>query len=110
MPKVIVATPKISVRLYKSIMRQPRDAGLPTSERYANKEAYIDLTPFFGDGTSISTTKNIGQPCGTFSLSFSDKPNVSGQNMGPVLDRAGLESIYGLVEPMDVVEIRNRVS
>lgn len=106
MPKVIVATPKISVRLYKSIMRQPKDAGLPTSERYANKEAYIDLTPFFGDGTSISTTKNIGQPCGTFSLSFSDKPNVSGQNMGPVLDSAGLESIYGLVEPMDVVEIR----
>lgn len=106
MPKVIVATPKISVRLYKSIMRQPGEAGLPTSERYANKEAYIDLTPFFGDGTSISTTKNIGQPCGTFSLSFSDKPNVSGQNMGPVLDSAGLESIYGLVEPMDVVEIR----
>lgn len=106
MPKVIVATPKLSVRLYKSIMRQPGEAGLPTSERYASKEAFIDLTSFFGDGTSVTTSKNITQPCGSFSLTFSDKPNTSGQNMGPVLDNAGLESVYGLVEPMDVVEIR----
>lgn len=106
MPKITVATPKISVKLYKSIMRKPGAAGLPTSQRYADKEAFIDLTPFCGDGSSITTGKNIGQPCGSFSISFSDKPNIAGQAMGPVLSTAGLESIYGLVEPMDVVEIR----
>lgn len=106
MPQVTVATPKISVRLYKSIMRKPGAAGLPVSQRYADKDAFIDLTPFLGDGSSVTTGKNISQPCGSFSISFSDKPNRTGQNMGPVLSTAGLESVYGLVEPMDVVEIR----
>ncbi|HHA3594136.1 TPA: hypothetical protein ACODIZ_003663 [Salmonella enterica subsp. enterica serovar Newport] len=99
-------TPRLSVRLYKSIMRKPGEAGLPVSQRYADKEAFIDLTPFLGDGSNVVTGKDISQPCGTFSLTFADRPNVSGQNMGPVLSTASLESVYGLVEPMDVVEIR----
>lgn len=106
MPDVILATPQISVRLYKSIMRKVGDAGLPTSERYANKEAFIDLTPFLGDGSAVTTSKSLAQPCGSFTLTFSDRPNISGQSMGPVLSTAGLESVYGLVEPMDIVEIR----
>lgn len=100
------ATPRFTVRLYKSIMRKPGDAGLPVSQRYADKDAFIDLTPFLGDGSNIVTGKDITQPSGTFSLTFSDRPNVSGQSLGPVLSTAGLESVYGLVEPMDVVEIR----
>ncbi|EAO3412086.1 hypothetical protein D0Q53_20510 [Salmonella enterica] len=100
------ATPRFSVRLYKSIMRKPGDAGLPVSQRYADKEAFIDLTPYLGDGSNIVTGKDISQPSGTFSLTFSDRPNVSGQSLGPVLSTASLESVYGLVEPMDVVEIR----
>lgn len=106
MPSIDRATPRISVRLYKSIMRKPGDAGLPTSERYANKEAFIDLTPFLGDGASITTGKNVRQPAGTFSVTFADRPNLSGQALGPVLDTAGLESVYGLAEPMDIIEIR----
>ena len=106
MPVAKFATPRFSVRLYKSIQRKPGEAGLPTSERYAAKEAFIDLTPYLGDGSSITTGKDVRQPAGTFSLTFSDRPNVSGQSMGPVLSTAGLESVYGLVEPMDVVEIR----
>ncbi|EKK5568134.1 hypothetical protein PN823_004556 [Enterobacter hormaechei] len=106
MPSVKFATPRFSVRLYKSIQRKPGEGGLPTSERYAAKEAFIDLTPWLGDGSSITTGKDITQPAGTFSLTFSDRPNVSGVSMGPVLSTAGLESVYGLVEPMDVVEIR----
>ncbi|ECB1886235.1 hypothetical protein IAJ44_004291 [Salmonella enterica] len=106
MPVANVATPRFSVRLYKSIMRKQGEAGLAVSERYANKEAFIDLTPFFGDGSAITTSKDTRQPAGTFSLTFSDRPNVSGQSLGPVLSSAGLESVYGLVEPMDVVEIR----
>lgn len=102
----VFATPRFSVRLYKSIMRKPGEAGLPTSQRYADKDAFIDLTPYLGDGSSITTNKDIRQPAGTFSLTFADRPSVTGQNMGPVLSTAGLESVYGLVEPMDIVEIR----
>ncbi|EPT1451933.1 hypothetical protein ACVOZ6_003521 [Escherichia coli] len=106
MPVVKFATPRFSVRLYKSIMRKPDGAGLPASQRYADKDAFIDLTPWLGDGSSITTGKDVRQPAGTFSLTFSDRPNVSGVSLGPVLSTAGLESVYGLVEPMDVVEIR----
>lgn len=106
MSSVKFATPRFNVRLYKSIMRSPGEAGLPVSERYANKEAFIDLTPYLGDGSNIATSKDIRQPCGSFSLTFADRPSVSGQSMGPVLSTAGLESVYGLVEPMDIVEIR----
>ncbi|EDY2030043.1 hypothetical protein GTB64_004485 [Salmonella enterica] len=106
MPVSRFATPRCSVRLYKSIMRKPGDAGLAVSQRYADKEAFIDLTPFLGDGSAINIGKDIRQPSGTFNITFADRPNVSGQSMGPVLSTAGLESVYGLVEPMDVVEIR----
>ncbi|MEG2827993.1 MAG: hypothetical protein RR903_00735 [Edwardsiella sp. (in: enterobacteria)] len=106
MSKVNVATPRISVRLYKSVMRKAGGPGLPASQRYANKEAFIDLTPFLGDGSSVITSKSITDAGGTFSISFSDKPNQQGQNMGPVLSSAQLESVAGLIEPMDVVEIR----
>lgn len=106
MTQAIFATPKISVRLYKSIMRKQGDAGLAISERYADKEAFIDLTPYLGDGSTVGVTKDVRQPSGTFSLTFSDRPNIAGVSMGPVLSTAGLESVYGLVEPMDVVEIR----
>ncbi|EAB4417291.1 hypothetical protein D7B12_17830 [Salmonella enterica] len=106
MPVTTFATPRFSVRLFKSIMRKPGEGGLPVSDRYAGKEAFIDLTPWLGDGSSITTSKDVHQPAGTFSLTFSDRPNIQGQSMGPVLSTAGLESVYGLVEPMDVVEIR----
>lgn len=106
MPVANFATPRFSVRLYKSIMRKPGEGGLPVSERYAGKEAFIDLTPWLGDGSNIMTGKDVRQPAGTFSLTFSDRPNISSVAKGPVLSTAGLESVYGLVEPMDVVEIR----
>ncbi|ENE5752087.1 hypothetical protein ACFLMW_003846 [Salmonella enterica] len=106
MSQLNFATPRFSVRLYKSIMRKPDDVGLPVSQRYADKEAFIDLTPFLGDGSNIVTGKDVTQPSGTFSITFSDRPNISGQSMGPVLSTASLESVYGLVEPMDMVEIR----
>ncbi|EAO1133521.1 hypothetical protein EX011_21390 [Salmonella enterica] len=104
--KVNFATPRFRVLLYKSIMRKPGEAGLAVSDRYAAKDAYIDLTPYLGDGSAISTSKDVRQPSGSFTLTFADRPSVTGQNMGPVLSTAGLESVYGLVEPMDIVEIR----
>ncbi|EIW6162699.1 hypothetical protein MF451_003696 [Salmonella enterica subsp. enterica serovar Saintpaul] len=106
MVNVILASPRFSVRLYKSISRKPGEAGLPTSSRYADKDPYIDLTPFLGDGSSIVTSKNINQPAGTFQLTFADRPKTTIQKIGDVPLDTSLETVYGLVEPMDLVEIR----
>lgn len=100
------ATPEMSVHLYKSISRQPQEGGLPTSERYAAKAAYIDLTPFLGDGSQVQLTKNVRDASGSFTVTFADRPNVSNVVTGLRLPEETLESIYGLVEPNDILEFR----
>lgn len=99
MPVLNDAKPQISVRLYKTISRQTIDGQKAVSARYQGKDSYIDLTTFLGDGSSVVTTKSVRDPAGAFSVTFTDQPQVSSFGMA-------LESIYGLVEPMDMVEIR----
>lgn len=93
------ATPQLSVHLYKTITRDTVDGDWAVSNRYAGKEPYIDLTPFLGVGSAVRTTKSVREPSGAFSLTFSDQANVAWGD-------GTLESIYNLVEPMDLVEIR----
>lgn len=96
--KLIDASPQITVRLFKTIQRATIAGGQPVSERYAGKHAYIDLTPFLGEGSSVRTSKSVKEPAGAFSITFMDKFEIgAGREM---------ETVYGLVEPMDVVEIR----
>lgn len=108
MPRISDATPRISVRLYKTISRTTIDGQSAVSARYQGKDPYIDLTPFLGDGSSVTTTKSVRDPAGGFSITFADKPQGGGSISA--VATAGLvstlESVYGLVEPMDVVEIR----
>lgn len=105
MPEIIDATPRLSVRLYKTISRTTIDGETPVSTRYSGKDEYIDLTGYLGEGSAVRTSKSIREPAGAFSITFADKPNSGGivSGMGPVV---ALESIYGLIEPMDMVEIR----
>lgn len=91
------AMPAVSVRLYKTISRTTVDGATAVSARYAGKEEFIDLTPYLGDGSSVRTSKSVREPAGGFSVTFADKANNA---LGK------LESIYGLVEPMDGIEIR----
>lgn len=99
MPAVTEATPQISVLLFKTIGRDTIDGQLAVSQRYSGKEPVIDLTPFLGLGSAVRTTKSVRQPAGAFSISFSDQANVAWGD-------GTLESIYGLIEPMDIIEIR----
>ena len=68
-------------------------AGL--AHAFTNADASIDLTPYLGVGGSVRTTKGIREPAGTFSLSFPDQMH---KTLG--------DSLYGLIEPMDMIEIR----
>lgn len=107
MPSIIDASPQISVRLYKTISRKTVDGQTAVSVRYSGKDEFIDLTPFLNQGSSVVTSKSVREPAGTFSITFADKPQSGGIYSGMGLGLASaLESVYGLVEPMDMVEIR----
>ena len=96
MPSLQSASPQVTVHLYKTISRTTIDGSTAVSTRYAGKDEYIDLTPFLGDGGSVRTSKSVREPAGGFSLTFMDKAQGA----------ISMETVYGLVEPMDVVEIR----
>lgn len=97
MPSLKVATPELSVRLYKTIDRKTIDGNIAASVRYQGKKSFIDLTPFMSDGSAVRTSKSVRQAAGAFNITFADQASLNGKS---------LESIYGLVEPMDVIEIR----
>lgn len=97
MPQLNDAIPKISVRLYKTIGRKTIDGIKAVSTRYKDKDNFIDLTPFMSDGSAVRTTKSVREPAGAFNITFADQAQ---KRLG------SLETIYGLVEPMDVIEIR----
>lgn len=89
--------PKIDVRLIKAFRRDEVIPGVPIASRYGKLTA-IDLTPFLGDGAAVQTSKSIREPAGGFSISLVDRVVTEG---GKVLD-----TLYALIEPMDMVEIR----
>lgn len=68
-----------------------------TRRRWYRHGGQIDLTPFVMDGGGVHTTKSVREPAGGFTITLNDRPH-------PVLG----DSLYGLVEPMDFVEIRMR--
>lgn len=96
--------PEIKVTLIKGAPRagvafddKTNAVTMPTASRYAKTAGRFDLTPYLGDGAGVRTTKNIREPAGGFSLTLLDMPNPKWE-----------DSIYGLIEPMDMVEIRFR--
>jgi hypothetical protein len=82
--------PAVSVTLFKNIDRQQG-----TAQRYQKANRTIDLTPYLGDATTIQIEKSIYEPAGNWSLSFGDQADPTTQ-----------DTLYSLIEPMDVVEIR----
>jgi len=99
MPYAQEAKPDLSVRLFKTISRESLDGNWAVSGRYQGKDPFIDLTPFLSLGSSVRTSKSVRQPAGAFSISFADAASSSWSD-------GTLETVYGLIEPMDVIEIR----
>lgn len=106
MPNLLTASPRCTVRLFKTISRETIDGQSAVSSRYQSKDDYIDLTPFLNPGSSVRTSKSVREPAGGFSITFADKAQESFGSATGFSVESELESVYGLVEPMDVVEIR----
>lgn len=106
MPKLVSANPQISVHLYKTISRKTIDGQTAVSARYQGKDEFIDLTPFMSEGSMVRTSKSVREPAGAFAITFADKPQKDLSFEPGTPSASALESIYGLVEPMDMVEIR----
>lgn len=87
---VPVFSPAISVTLVKLVARHDGMA-----KRYSAAPREIDLTPYLGSAGSLKTAKSLSEPAGGFSITFADRT-----------DPAIGDSLYGLIEPMDAVEIR----
>ena len=96
-----IMMPEIKVRLFKTISRRLVTSGggrqVPASERFSGGARVLDLTPFMGDGCSLVTSKSTRQPAGSWSMVLVDQMHPE-----------KLDSVYGLIEPMDVIEIRMR--
>lgn len=95
--KVPVYNPGILVTLHKTVRRSSLDGNTTVSGRFKAIESKVDLTPFLGEGSSVRTSKGVREAAGGFTLTLADKGYSNG---------LGVDTLYGIVEPMDFVEIR----
>lgn len=106
MTQIHDASPQISVRLYKTISRKSVDGETVVSARFAGSSDYIDLTPYLNDRSSVRTSKSVRDGAGGFSITFADAAQSEFSAALVYISATQLESLYGLIEPMDLVEIR----
>lgn len=108
-----VYEPEVKVTLFKTIQRKEAGEGVPVSERFTGIGKRVDLSPYIGEGATISTRKSVREPAGAFSLQLLDKPFIGYLDVPPdqlpsEVDARSAESIYGIIEPMDIIEVRMR--
>jgi hypothetical protein len=93
-----VHLPRYQVLVTKTVKRKTVDGYMPTSTRFQGAFDTIDLAPWLGDGSSISTVKGVNQAAGGFSITIPDMPVTS--------STGGLDTLYGIIEPMDLIQIK----
>ena len=91
--------PDVRVTLHKTIKREKIADGAPVSARYSGTSRTIDLTPYLAETSSLRTSKSVNEPAGGFSMTLGDMAHKGGM---------GFETMYALIEPMDLIEIRMR--
>jgi hypothetical protein len=90
-----VRQPKIQIWLQKNVSRTMLAGGVPASQRYSGRAPVVDLSPYLGDHGAVRVMKSVRSAAGSFSITLADRVNPD-----------GLDSMYGLIEPMDMIEIR----
>ncbi len=87
---VILQTFAVTVTLRKLVNRTNSAAGAAAASQKS-----IDLTRYISENDSIRTVKSLSQSGGGFTISIADQLSAEIQ-----------DTIYALVEPMDMIEIR----
>ncbi len=88
--------PTFTITAFKTRARS--DSGQPS--RMQGLQIW-DLTSYFGDNSEISVSKSLQSPKGSFVITLPDQPFAVAPEYGGVAD-----TLYGLLEPMDEIEIR----
>uniref|UniRef100_A0AAU6W215 Virion structural protein n=1 Tax=Pseudomonas phage Touem01 TaxID=3138548 RepID=A0AAU6W215_9VIRU len=94
--KMKVYQPQFEVTITKTVNRKTVDGSTPTSTRFQGANGRLNLRKWLGDQSSVNVVKGIKDPAGGFSITIPDIPTETG----------GLDSLYGVIEPMDLVEIK----
>lgn len=92
-----VLHPELRVMLHKLVQRTTVDGDKPASQRFQQTKRSIDLTDMVSEFGTVTTAKGVRQAAGGFTIAFSDRPYG---------ESSTLETVYGLVEPMDGIELR----
>lgn len=95
---VSVDTPDIQVTIIKRVAR----SRVGESTRFLGRQRRIELRDFLGDGCGVSVSKNLDRPDGSFTVTLVDQGDFRQSDSG----RGVLDSVYGVAEPMDYIEIR----
>ena len=94
--------PQFTVIVFKAITRS--DNGQPTRLQGGQSQSW-SITEHLGDGSEISVSKSVTSPKGSFVITVPDRyykiAPADGGNTP-----AGMDTLYGLLEPMDEIEIR----
>lgn len=93
MSRIRVETPAIDVVLRQTIARNQS----AKSARYSGTQKDYSLNGFLSEDSSVTCSRMINGPHGSFQLVLADRG---------ILHGGSIDSLYGLVEPMDVIEIR----
>lgn len=87
--------PHAQVYVFKNVSRVTTDGGEAVSGRFMSADRIIDLAPWLSDVSGVRTSKSTREPAGGFTITLSDRIHPD-----------DLDTLYGLLEPMDIVEIR----
>ena len=101
MKDIRVYQPELQVSLHKTITRKTTNGKDATSQRFQGSadRMVIDLLPFIGEAGAVQVSKSLAQPAGGWQVTLADRSLESG---------GSFETLYGLIEPMDMIEIRMR--
>lgn len=94
--------PYCSIKIQKMIQR--KEGKITEVE-----DGEMDITALLGDSGSVSVHKSLSQPMGSFVIQLPDKPYTkpSESLLDSILGNDSvLDTLYGLLEPMDHVTIR----
>ncbi|MDS4069423.1 MAG: hypothetical protein RKO24_07360 [Candidatus Competibacter sp.] len=91
--------PGFTVDLYKNVFRNNGVSQRQQAGQHSG-DGVMAITPYLGDGSRISTSKDLYKPCGSFVLTVPDQPFVTETG------KSAADTLYGLCEPMDGIDLR----